>query len=122
MKTIALLCVIASLTSCFCPGWLPWKRPLFDGLDTTQVPPARSSDLADAREDFVLARRGLSPRHAVLVNGDRFAGFRNYQGCGYDLTAFWGGRRLREGAQIVLHHSITGTTPFRYDDSHEWLD
>lgn len=122
MKTIALFCVIPSLTSCFCQGWQPWKQPVFPGLDTTRVSTARAPDLVAAQEDFVLARRGLIPRHAVFVGGDRGAGFRSYQGNGYDLTAFWGGRRAREGAQIVLHHSITGTTPFRYDDSHEWLD
>ncbi|MBB5037555.1 hypothetical protein [Prosthecobacter dejongeii] len=94
-------------------------KPLFFGLDETNISPKAIDALAEAKHDFALARKGRPPHFARLIGDDSTIGAKCYQGRGYRLTIFINGSRNRVGQKIEMESEITGSAPYLYDESFE---
>lgn len=119
MRHLTLL-VILMLTS-GCASFDPFLsfKPLFAGLDESGMTATARSALAEARYDFERARKNHPPHYARLISHDPKAGFKCYRGRGYTLTIYGGGPRHRVGQKIEVEPAITGSSPYRYDESNE---
>lgn len=117
-SVVLAVLLTASVACCANPHFFPRLRPLFPGLDESRVPAASRVALAQAKEDFQLAREGRDPRHARRVNANEPAGSRVFHGKGYELTIVH--RQMvtviESGPAIVIDGSVTGGKPFRYDE------
>ena len=117
------LCLFFILTS-GCASIDPFVsfKPLFSGLDESGMTAAARSALAEARFDFECARKDHPPHYARLISHDPKAGFKCYRGRGYTLTTYADGPRHRVGQKIEVEPAITGSSTYRYDESHEPWD
>ncbi len=105
------------LTACSAPHFVPRERSLFPGLDEYSVAPARQPALKDAKEDFLLAQRGLVPAHAKPVSADTWGRVRVFDGEGYRVIVKEQDPLARhpKGPDIILYSSLTGAAPYHYD-------
>ena len=110
--------LLGSLTSCSNPHFLPRLKPLFGGLDESNVPVSARVALNHAREDFQLARHCHEPVHAKPAGVIPYTHSRVFKGDGYTITMVNNDLvnvQLR-GPEIVLDSKITNGKPYRYDE------
>jgi hypothetical protein len=100
------------------PHFFPRMHPLFAGFDETKVRPGAKAALAEAKADFLSARRGKAPQFAQYVSTIPYTHSRVYQGKGYQITLVSKDLVYAHfaGPQIVLEAGITGGQPFAYDE------
>lgn len=109
--------IILTLTSgCSNPHFFPLTRPLFVGFDETKVPVSARTALAEAKTDFMLARKGEPPQFALFVREVPCSWSKEYHGRGYVLTLVNKGVMGAAGPDIRLESAITGDRPFQYDE------
>ncbi|MDB6140914.1 MAG: hypothetical protein JWO94_3986 [Verrucomicrobiaceae bacterium] len=106
------------LSACASPHVLPRLKPLFGGLDESQVPVAARLLLAHAKQDFALARHGREPVNARPAGVIPHTHSRVFEGDGYRLTMVNNDlvNVLLVGPEIVLDGRITNGGPYRYDE------
>jgi hypothetical protein len=122
LQILAVSALLILSQGCANPHFLPKLRPLFPGLDDTQVPARSRAALEQAKIDFQLARKGEPPQYARYVGTIPYTESKIYRGNGYTLTLVNGGLRDRLGPQILVESAITGGKPFSYDEVIEKWD
>ncbi len=112
---IATACV---LSACASEHFFPRLKPLFAGLEESQVPVSARRSLAEAKVDFQLARQGMNPHYAKAAGTLPCSHSRVFEGNGYQLTLV--DKDLAhitlKGPQIVLGSRITQGQSYHYDE------
>ena len=100
------------------PHFFPRTHPLFAGFDEARLGGGAKAMLAEAKEDFALARHGGQPAHAKFASTIPGTHSRVYDGRGYRLTIVDRDDVVSHeiGPKIVLNAPITGGAPFSYDE------
>lgn len=122
MKILALITILILSQGCVHFDPFVSLRPLFVGLDETGMSAKARTSLAEAKQDFALARKNMPPQYARSISHDPNVGAKRYQGRGYQLTIFSNGLRHRVGQKIEVEPAITGGRSYFYDESHEQWD
>jgi len=118
LLAIAIACAVPTGCAGGSPHFMPRMHPLFAGLDEQKLGGGAKAMLAEARTDFILARRGQNPQFAKYASTIPYTHSRVFEGSGYQLTLVNKNEiaRLYVGPKIVLNSKITGGEPFTYDE------
>jgi hypothetical protein len=104
------------LTGCADEHFFPKAHGVFPGLNESRVSPRARQALAEAKVDYMRARRGEQPQYAHFVSQNPKG--KRYEGNGYELTMVNNHMMVYSdvGPDIVLSPSITGGQSLHFSD------